>query len=154
MKFIATVAITGLIAATSLTSVATPALAGDRHWNGQQWNYNNGWNGGYHHKKGGYHQKKYYSSNNSWNPGAALATGAILGFAFGALATPSYYAPPKVYYPAPPPPPPYPTYYAYGPLNAQHVSYCQSSYRSYNARYNTWIGFDGIVHQCISPYYR
>jgi hypothetical protein len=88
-----------------------------------------------------------------WNPGAALATGAILGLAFGALATPNYYYAPKVYAYTPPPPP-YPNYYnPYGPVNAQHVSFCKSKYRSYNIKYNTWIGYDGLVHQCISPYY-
>lgn len=145
MKAIATVAIAGLIAATSLTSTATPADAGGKHWKHKQWGYSQ------KHWKGGHHHKKYHSSKG-WNPGAALATGAILGFAFGALSTPNYYSPPTVYYKAPPPPP-YPDYYAYGPMNAQHISYCKSKYRSYNVKYNTWIGFDGLVHQCISPYY-
>lgn len=148
MKAIASVAIAGLIAATSLTTTVTPADAGGDNWKHNQWSHGN------KHWKGPYPQKKYYS--NGWNPGAALATGAILGFAFGALATPNYYYAPKVYAytPPPPPPPPYPYYYySYGPMNAQHVSYCQSKYRSYNIKYNTWIGFDGLVHQCISPYY-
>lgn len=145
MKAIASLAAAGLIAATSLTSAVTPADAGGKHWKGKQWSHSQ------KHWKGGYHNKKYYS--NGWNPGAALATGAILGFAFGALATPPnyYYAQPRVYYKAPPPPP-YPDYYAYGPMSAQHVSYCKSKYRSYNVRYNTWIGYDGFVHQCVSPY--
>lgn len=148
MKAIASVAIAGLIAATSLTSTVTPANAGGKNWKHNQWSHNHGnkhWKGNYNHKK------HYYS--NGWNPGAALATGAILGFAFGALATPNYYPAPRVYAYTPPPPPPYPTYYAYGPTNAQHVSYCSQKYRSYDIRYNTWIGFDGLVHQCISPYY-
>jgi hypothetical protein len=145
MKTIASVAIAGLIAATSLTTTIMPADAGGNHWNNNQWNYNH-WNGSH------YHKNYYYSKG--WNPGAALATGAILGFAFGALATPNYYYAPPVYAyaPPPPPPPPYPNYYYYGPMNAQHVSYCKSKYRSYNIRYNTWIGYDGLVHQCISPY--
>jgi len=146
MKAITSLALAGLIAATSLTTAVAPADAGGKHWQGNQWSYNQ------KHWKGGYHNNNYYYSNG-WNPGAALATGAILGFAFGALATPPnyYYAQPRVYYRAPPPPP-YPNYYAYGPINAQHVSYCKSRYRSYNVQYNTWIGYDGLVHQCVSPY--
>jgi hypothetical protein len=147
MKAIASVAIAGLIAATSLTTTAIPADAGGKHWKHHHWSHNNwnkkGW-------KGPYYKKNYYYYSNGWSPGGALATGAILGFAFGALATPKYYYAPRAYAYTPPP---YPDYYAYGPSNAQHVSYCKSRYRSYNVRYNTWIGFDGVVHQCISPYY-
>jgi BA14K-like protein len=143
MKAIGTVAIAVLIAAASLTSSVAPADAGGNHWNNNKWNHNNHW-------KRPYYVNRYYYSNG-WNPGAALATGAILGFAFGALATPNYnYAPPAYGYPAPAPAP-YPEYY--GPANAQHVSWCSRKYRSYNVRYNTWTGYDGLIHQCISPYY-
>ena len=151
MKRIATVAIAGLFAVTSLASTIAPADAGGKQWKGQQWSYKHG---NKKHWKGGHHHKKNYKKG--WNPGAALATGAILGFAFGALATPKYYYTPRVYtyVPPPPPPPPYPAYpYVYGAANAQHVSWCSRRYRSYNVKYNTWIGFDGLVHQCISPYY-
>ncbi len=152
MKAFASVAIAGLIAATSLTTTVTPADAGGNKWKHNKWSHNNNWN------KPHYHNKKYNSKG--WNPGAALATGAILGLAFGALATPKYYYPPKVYTYAPPPPPPppaYPSYeygyeYGYGPTDPQHVSWCSRRYRSYNVEYNTWIGYDGLVHQCISPY--
>ncbi len=139
MKAIASVAIAGLIAAASLTTVVTPAKAGGQYWKPYPY-------------YGKYYRKGY---NKSWNPGAALATGAILGFAFGALATPNYYYyQPRVYY-APAPPPPYPPPYPYGQgaNNAQHVSWCYDRYRSYDAKHNTWIGYDGLVHQCVSPYY-
>lgn len=153
MKAIASVAIAAIIAATSLTTTTNAAYAGGNNWNKyQQQPYK-------HHGKP-YKGKNYYKGNNhsnGWNPGAALATGAILGLAFGALAAPTYYYPPPVYaYPPPPPPPPpvYPTYYSgyQGPANPQHVSWCYSKYRSYNARYNTWIGYDGLAHQCVSPF--
>jgi BA14K-like protein len=147
MKAIAAVAIAGLIAATSLTAAVTPADAGGNHWKYGHSGYNQ-WK--YQQWRGPRYQKNYYYYSNGWNPGAALATGAILGFAFGALATPNYYYAPRAY--AYGPPPPYPNYYAYGPTNAQHVSYCKSKYRSYNVKYNTWIGYDGLVHQCVSPY--
>jgi hypothetical protein len=136
MKAIASVAIAGLLAATSLATTSVAANAGGKHWKHHHHNYNKG-----------------------YNPGAAFATGAILGLTFGALSAPTYYYPPPVYYYPPPPPlppaPRYPAYYSYsaGPdANAQHVSWCYSRYRSYNARYNTWVGFDGLVHQCVSPF--
>lgn len=144
MRTIASVAIAGLIAATSLTTAVSPADAGGNHWN------NNYYHGKYYKK--GYKAGYYKGSNKGWNPGAALATGAILGLTFGALAAPNYYYyPPRVYYAPAPPPPPYP--YAQSPYNAQHVSWCYDRYRSYNIKYNTWIGYDGLVHPCVSPYY-
>ena len=33
-----------------------------------------------------------------------------------------------------------------------HVRWCMERYRSYNARYNTWVSYDGDVRQCVSPY--
>jgi len=140
MKVIARLALAGLIAATSVTTT-TAAYAGGNHW---KKNYNHG--------------KQYKHGNNNsngWNPGAALATGAFLGLAFGALAAPSYnYRPPVyAYTPPPPPPPPYPAQYSYNQYNNQHVGWCSAKYRSYNVRNNTWIGYDGYIHQCVSPYY-
>jgi hypothetical protein len=133
MKSFASLAAAGLIAATSLASTTVTADAGGKNWNG------------------GYHKQYHYKHDNGWNPGAALATGAILGLAIGSLAAPSYYyaPPPPVYY-APPPPPP--AYGYYGGPTAQHISWCESRYRSYDARYNTFVGYDGYVHQCVSPF--
>ena len=34
----------------------------------------------------------------------------------------------------------------------RHVQWCYDHYRSYNARYNTWISYSGRVYQCRSPY--
>jgi hypothetical protein len=34
----------------------------------------------------------------------------------------------------------------------RHVQWCYDHYRSYNARYNTWVGYSGRVYQCRSPY--
>jgi hypothetical protein len=142
MKTFATLALAGAIAATSLATTATTADAGGKHW--KQNKYNN------------YHHGKNYSKG--WNPGGALAAGALLGFAFGALATPNYYyaPPPRVYYPPPPPTayPAYPAYgYAVGPqASSRHVDWCYSRYKSYNVQRNSWVGYDGYVHQCISPF--
>jgi len=142
MKTLATLALAGAVAAASLATTTTAADAGGQSWNYKNKNYNN-----YNYKHG-----KHY--NKGWNPGGALAAGALFGFALGALATPNYYyaPPPRVYYP-PPPPPAYPAYgYQVGPQASAHVSWCSARYRSYNIRYNTWVGYDGLVHQCRSPY--
>lgn len=145
MKAIASVAIAAAFAAATLTSTVTPADAGGNSWKWKQQQYH-----GKQYKHGGKHYKNY---NKGWNPGAALAAGAILGLTFGALAAqPNYYYAPAYPPPPPPPVPPYPAYsYSYG-MSPQHVSFCYSKYKSYNVQYNTWIGYDGRVHQCLSPY--
>ncbi len=35
---------------------------------------------------------------------------------------------------------------------AQHVSWCLSRYRSYNADTDTFLGYDGRHHRCRSPF--
>jgi hypothetical protein len=35
---------------------------------------------------------------------------------------------------------------------AQHVSWCLSRYRSYNADSDSFLGYDGRYHRCRSPY--
>ena len=33
-----------------------------------------------------------------------------------------------------------------------HVEYCMNRYRSYDPRTNTFVGYDGLRHECIGPY--
>ncbi|MEP6828393.1 MAG: BA14K family protein [Aestuariivirga sp.] len=33
-----------------------------------------------------------------------------------------------------------------------HVSWCMSRYRSYNRSTDSWLGYDGLRHRCISSY--
>lgn len=40
-------------------------------------------------------------------------------------------------------------YYGYGDA---HVAWCLSRYRSYDPRTNTYLGYDGYRHECVSPY--
>ena len=39
-----------------------------------------------------------------------------------------------------------------GSTSSRHVAWCESKYRSYNPRNNTWISNSGKVKQCNSPY--
>ena len=39
-----------------------------------------------------------------------------------------------------------------GSNSNRHVAWCESRYRSYNPRNNTWIAYGGQVRQCVSPY--
>ena len=36
-------------------------------------------------------------------------------------------------------------------LSDSHTAWCAQNYRSYNAASDTYIGFDGFMHRCISP---
>ena len=33
-----------------------------------------------------------------------------------------------------------------------HVEYCLSRYRSYDPASNTFLGYDGLRHECVGPY--
>lgn len=148
MKTIVSIAVAGMIAATSLTAAVAPASAGSFSLSIHQHS------GGYHH--GGYHRKKYHRHRHRHHhsgAGAAIAAGALLGLAFGALATPTYHYPAPAYaYPRVRPHHPHRPYALGHHANAQHVSWCHSRYKSYNASNNTWFGYDGLYHQCVSPY--
>jgi hypothetical protein len=43
-------------------------------------------------------------------------------------------------------------YYGYRDSGSGHVEYCLDRYRSYDPRTNTFMGYDGLLHECISPY--
>jgi hypothetical protein len=128
MKTIASVAVAGMLAVSSFAAATTDASAGGKHW-----------------KR--HYPHHHYHSRGGWGPGAAVATGALLGLTIGALAAPRYYEPPPVrYYDAPPSPPRGYTY------SAQHVSWCSDRYRSYDAYDNSWVDYDGFARQCVSPF--
>ena len=75
-----------------------------------------------------YHQHHYYH-NYSYNPGVGIAAG-ILGFAAGAAIANSYHNR---------------TYYS---DDQDHVAACYRAYRSYDARSDTYLGYDGYRHTC------
>jgi hypothetical protein len=92
--------------------------------------------------------------------GGAVAAGALFGFALGALAANSYYYYPNYYYGPRQVYPLYPSYayraypaypsYAYA--GNGHVSWCEANYRSYVRATDSFVGYDGYVHRCVSPY--
>ena len=96
-----------------------------------------GWHGGYRHGGGG-----------GFIPGAvagAIIGGAIASAPYGYYGSPGYYAPGYYgdqYYDddapvvvAPPP-------------GGDSVTYCMQTYRSYDPRSGTYLGFDGYRHPC------
>jgi hypothetical protein len=96
--------------------------------------------GGYAYSGGyrGYRNARpgYRYSNGWWFPGAALATGAILG---GIIANQSYYDAPQ-------------TVYGGDDLTSQHYSWCQQRYISYRAGDNSFQPYQGPRQACVSPY--
>ncbi len=73
--------------------------------------------------------------NHGLNSGQAAALGLFGGVLIGALASRRQQAP------AP----------AAGPP-AAHYAYCDAKYRSYVIATNTFTGYDGRQHYCVSPY--
>ena len=45
-----------------------------------------------------------------------------------------------------------PYYYEPEYSGADHIQWCLDRYRSYNPRTDTFRGYDGLDHRCISPY--
>ncbi len=81
-----------------------------------------------------------------WGIGAGLLGGAIIG---GAIANSYYGGPYGPYYGGPGPyyAPAYgPGYYAPPPGDA--IAYCMNTYRSYDPRSGTYLGYDGYRHAC------
>ncbi|MBL8893800.1 MAG: BA14K family protein [Rhizobiales bacterium] len=92
--------------------------------------YNKRWHGErYRYRHGAYnhyHNGWYY--NSPWWVAGPIIGGALVGA----------YAAPRVYYDD-----------GYGD---GHVQYCFNRYRSYDPRSNTFLGYDGYRHECVSPY--
>ncbi len=89
-----------------------------------------------------------YRQGPSYDPGPALAAGAIFGLALGAIAQP--YPAYPVYPAYDPPPPPRPYYPAYA--GDAHFQWCTDNYKSYNGETDTWTDYRGVPHRCIGPY--
>lgn len=127
MRTLTSVALAGALAASAVAATATGASAG------------------------GWHHGPYPPTHNYYyGPDAgAVAAGAIIGLAFGALASQAFAPAPYYYYPYPPAPPPVYPSYAYG---NPHTAWCAEQYSTYNPETDTWMDFQGVVHVCFGPY--
>lgn len=85
------------------------------HWNHHAWRHH-GWHHGWH---GGWRYGYGYYDDDA---GAALAAGAIVGLAAGAIAA--------------------------GAANNNAVAYCERRFRSYDPASGTYLGYDGYRHPC------
>ena len=125
MKTLASIALAGALAATSVGATATGASAGS-------------WGGGWQHH--GAHHNTYYVAPDA---GGALVAGAILGLTLGMLAAPAFAEPP--------PPPLY--YRSYAAIaDEEHFDWCAATYETYNGESDTWVDFRGVEHRCVEPY--
>lgn len=70
-----------------------------------------------------------------WYPLAAFAAGALIG---GAIASQ---------------PSPAPVPRGGNGINPRHYQWCEGRYRTYDAYSNTFVNYDGMRQQCLSPYY-
>jgi hypothetical protein len=95
-----------------------------KHWNGRRhWHHRRHWRGHHH-------------DNDWW--GWPLGFGLSLGVPLYAN---RYYG--------------YSDYgndYGYSDYGNGHVEYCLNRYRSYDPGTNTFLGYDGLRHECIGPY--
>jgi hypothetical protein len=91
------------------------------------------------------------------NVAGAIAAGAFLGYAFGALLAPRpvYVYPGPYAYPPPPPPPPVPIVYPPGfyPPLTPHAQWCFNTYgAAYNPATDVWVDAWGTPRRCIAPW--
>jgi hypothetical protein len=129
MKKIVSFALAGTLAMSAIAVSASGASADGRH-----------------------HYHRPPPPRSHYDPGAAIAAGAIFGLAAGALLNP--YPAYPAYDPPPPPPPYYPAYSggAYPDYALQaHIRWCLNTYDTYDARTDTWTDYRGVVRACEGP---
>ena len=135
MRTLTSVALAGALAASAVAATATSAGAGEQRHGPYPPTYNT---------------PTAPTTGYYYGPDAgAVAAGAIIGLAFGALAAQAFAPTPYYYYPYPPAPPP-PFYPGY--LRNRTRRGAPRNTRTYNPETNTWIDFHGVVHVCNGPY--
>jgi hypothetical protein len=86
--------------------------------------------------KGGHHRYWRHRHHDNDNFGFGFGFPLALGLGIGApLYADQYYG-----------------YGGYDGYGGGHVEYCLDRYRSYDPETNTFMGYDGYQHECISPY--
>ncbi|WAP67591.1 BA14K family protein [Jiella pelagia] len=139
---LAAVLAVGTLGAGTVTASADPHWRGHhggQHWGGRdrgpRWHRGDGrhWNRGHH--RGRYYGRRHHNNGAAVGAGiAGLAIGAIVG---GALANDRNYDRPVPLYRVRP-----------GGGYGNHVARCEARYRSYDARSDTFLGYDGHRHRC------
>ncbi len=128
----------GTLGAGTVTASADPHWRGHHgghHWagrhHGPRWHRGGRhWNRGYRHR---YYRRHHHNNGAAIGAGiAGLAIGAIVG---GALSNERYYERPR-------------PLYRVRPGGSSHVARCEARYRSYDARTDTFLGYDGHRHRC------
>ena len=136
MKILTSIVVAGALAATSIAATTAGANAGD-------WDHHDGWD---------YHRHQHVIYRQAPDAGGALFAGALLGLAFGAIASDAFAGPQPFAEPqsfaGPQLPPPHPNYAAVD----DHYTWCSRTYRSYNAETDTFFDFQGIERRCVTPY--
>jgi hypothetical protein len=151
MNRVLTVALAGLVATATIGTTIGSASAGGYGYGGYGYGYGKPWKG---HPPGP--PPGHWHNNGGGNWGAALAGGAVLGFALGATLAPP--PPPRYVYVAPPPPPVYayeqPVYAqpAYPQLSQAHVDWCAATYPNYQPQTDTYLASNGVYYRCVGPY--
>ena len=134
------------LAATAVLSTGSLGL-GTATASARSWGHHYG--GGHYYHGGGH----YYRGGGHWHGGGAALGAGIAGLALGtivggALASPGYYEEPGYYYRPVPVQRVYPVRRYAPSYYADHVQVCRSHYRSYDARSDTFLGYDGYRHYC------
>lgn len=156
---------TAILGFAAFAAVAAPiSTASADSWRGNSgWNNDRhgGWNGGRHHwnrPRPHYDRPRKRDRSDAIAAGViGLAAGAIIAGALAQPSTPTYAAPPRVYYP---PQPAYNTYpsapatvkYRGGaqPWSKAWYNYCSQKFRSFNPKTGTYRGYDGADHFCVA----
>lgn len=100
------------------------------------WRRGGNWNGGNWNR----HGHNHHNNNGAWL-GLGLGLGLLPfyggygGYGYGYGGGPYYSEP-----------------YYYSGGGGGHVNWCINRYRTYDPRSNTFRGYDGLLHQCRSPY--
>nr|WP_245198853.1 BA14K family protein [Jiella mangrovi] len=90
-----------------------------------------------HYRHGRHHRRDRYYGRRHHNNGAAIGAG-IAGLAIGAIVGGALAERDR----------PVPLHRVYPSRGGSHVARCRARYRSYDARTDTFLGYDGYRHRC------